>query len=237
MKAWRILTLLLISVISTFFVSANGIKTETFKKLNREQKETLEYAQKLLTRLDGKVALPLEINALIGDTITKDQYQATPLWNEAYFEDTEDCLSHLVIPMKAVSPRGSVISCLNVKYSNGYNFYRTVETILSTPSQVKVTENAFSGIVVKSNMNGIFMRSFIYDNGELKEQIEGLIGNKGYVDYDRRFRYQNINIQQTIEQMGVGRFRHVSNLKDKYNNPAHWIYGEEFFNRVKRFRY
>ena len=29
----------------------------------------------------------------------------------------------------------------------------------------------------------------------------------------------------------------IANLKDKYNNPAHWMYGEAFFDRVKRLEY
>ena len=237
MKARRILTLSLLIVMFSFCLSAQEQISANSEKLNREQRETLKYAKKLLNRLDGKVALPLEINALIGDSVTKAQYHAIPLWDDAYFEDTKDYLSHIAIPLKTDTPQGTVLSCLNIRYGKRYNFLRTVETRLSIPDQEQTTENTFSGIVIKSNVEGLFMRSFVYNKGELIEQIEGMIGNKGYVDYRRKYAGPNIKPKRTIGQMGVERFRYVANLKDKYNNPAHWMYGEAFFDRVKRLEY
>ena len=237
MKARRILTLSLLIAMFSFCLSAQEQISANSEKLNREQRETLKYAKKLLNRLDGKVALPLEINALIGDSVTKAQYHAIPLWDDAYFEDTKDYLSHIVIPLKTDTPQGTVLSCLNIRYGKRYNFLRTVETRLSIPDQEQTTENTFSGIVIKSNVEGLFMRSFVYNKGELIEQIEGMIGNKGYVDYRRKYAGPNIKPKRTIGQMGVERFRYVANLKDKYNNPAHWMYGEAFFDRVKRLEY
>ena len=237
MKTIKLLSFLA-SIICAFNVlAASNTISANSEKLNREQRETLKYAKKLLNRLDGKVALPLEINALIGDSVTKAQYQAIPLWDDAYFEDTKDYLSHIVIPLKTDTPQGTVLSCLNIRYGKRYNFLRTVETRLSIPDQEQTTENTFSGIVIKSNVEGLFMRSFVYNMGELIEQIEGMIGNKGYVDYRRRYAGPNIKPKRTIGQMGVERFRYVANLKDKYNNPAHWMYGEAFFDRVKRLEY
>ena len=229
MKAKRFLFVLVACIICVFSVVASEKTLANSKKLNREQKETLKYAQKLLTRMDDNVALPLEINAFIEDSITNEQYQAIAIWAEAYFEDTEDYLSHIVIPLKAVTPQGVIISCLNVRYSKGYNFYRTVETILSPPSQIQ-KDDGFSGIVIKSNLMGIFMRAFVYDNGVLKEQIEGLIGNKGYGDYNRRpgFRYRKS--QPTLKEMGVKRFSEITKNVDHFwrMEPATW-------NRIKNY--
>lgn len=211
--------------------STTDMKSVFSEKLTYFQKETFIYARKLVNRLNGKIALPLEINALIGDTITKEQYRAVPLWAYSHFENSPDYEAHLVIPMNVKTLQGSFISCLNIRYSKNLDFYRTVETIFNFQDSNK--EN-FSGIIVKSNVFGFWWRSFIYENDILKEQIEGVIGSLGYGDYRHSPSGGIPKRRVEIEDLGSSGYRYVSKIKDKYGNPAHWLYGQAFFDRFNR---
>ena len=85
MNLTRLLLTALVVIVGAFSAMAQDVISINAEHLNNEQKSTLQYAKKTLKAQDNKVMLPLEINALLGDTIAPKPYRATPVWNDAYF--------------------------------------------------------------------------------------------------------------------------------------------------------
>ena len=77
MKAKRLLFGFITLVVSAFSLVAQDVISVNAEHLNSGQKKSLQYAKKILKTQGNKIMLPLEINALIGDTITLEPYVAT----------------------------------------------------------------------------------------------------------------------------------------------------------------
>ena len=177
MKTRKILTLLLLSVVFSFSMVAQEQIPANSKNLNKNQKKTLAYAKRLLKRLDGKIALPLEINIFIGDTVTNEQYHAVPVWDKAYFMDVDGFTATLVLPINAKTPNGEINSFLNLYNDEDTQYLRFVET---------VTKTAISNEKIKcytiSNVRGILLQNIISQNGAIVEVQNSIVGYSGVID-------------------------------------------------------
>ena len=177
MKTRKILTLLLLSVVFSFSLSAQEQIPANSENLNKNQKKTLAYANRLLNRLDGKIALPLEINMLLGDSITKEQYYATPAWETAYFKNVDGFDATIVLPINVKTPNGEVNSFLNIYKVNKTEYYRFVETIIKPTMPNKTIE-----CYMISNVKGILLQNLISENGVIAEVQNGIVGYSGVID-------------------------------------------------------
>ena len=178
MKARMMTALVAIaSVMLSFTLSAEHQYINSGKKLDKKKTAIFDYTKNLLASSNDVIKLPQEINMLIGDTANMESYKAVPQWDEAYFEDGK---YKLVVPLVAESPIGKVHSSLSVSMS-GTGCYRLVVTKLPETAGASDSDK-FSGITVNSNVFGIFLRAFVYKNGEITEQFEGNVGNMGYFD-------------------------------------------------------
>lgn len=157
--------------------STTDMKSVFSEKLTYFQKETFIYARKLVNRLNGKIALPLEINALIGDTITKEQYRAVPLWAYSHFENREGFSSSLIIPMIAKTPIGNIESSLNVSCYKNSKYFRFIETVLTSSFESKNTD-----YYITSNLDGIMLQNIIYHNNSIVEVQNGIVGYTRVID-------------------------------------------------------
>ena len=177
MKARRFLTVLAASIICVFNIVASETISVNSDNLSKNQKKTLAYAKRLLYRLDGKIALPLEINALMGDTVTQEQYKAVPVWDKAYFLEVDGFSATLVLPINAKTPNGEICSNLNFYNDEDVQYFRFVETVIK-PSVS--TDNIDCYII--SNINGILLQNIISVNGSIAEVQNGIVGYSGVID-------------------------------------------------------
>lgn len=190
MKPRLLIVLLLASLIGAFGAGAtNYIPINSVEKLTESQQKTLKYTQKLLNELDNKISLPIEIYAILGDTNKRVAPKASPLWKKAYFKKDANWKTHLVVPLKAITPIGVMHSQLYIRSNAANKYYRIVVTSLPTskhlskdPSVKRNDNENFSGISINSNVYGVFLRAFYYQDGEIFGQIEGVIGNFGVFD-------------------------------------------------------
>lgn len=173
----KFLTMLLMSVIFSFSIVAQEQTPANSNNLNKNQKRTIAYAKRLLNRLDGKIALPLEINTFIGDTVTKEQYKAVPVWEKAYFLEVDGFSAALVLPINTKTPNGEINSLLNVYNNDDSQYYRFVETMIN-PSVS--TDNIDCYII--SNINGILLQNIVSVNGSIVEVQNGIVGYTGVID-------------------------------------------------------
>ncbi len=177
MKARNILIIVLLSILYSFNITAQEQIPANSKNLNKNQKKTLAYANRLLNRLDGKIALPLEVNMLLGDTITKEQYYATPTWDKAYFMEVDGFTSTIILPMNVKTPKGEINSLLNIYNNEETQYYRFVETIIKPTMPNKTIE-----CYMISNVQGILLQNLISENGIIAEVQNSMVGYSGVID-------------------------------------------------------
>lgn len=190
MKPRLLIVFLFVSLIGAFGAGATDyIPINSVEKLTEPQQKTLTYTQKLLNKLNYKISLPIEIYAILGDTNKRVAPVATPLWEKAYFKKDANWETYLVVPLKAVTPLGIMHSQLFVRSNAQDKYYRFVVTSLPTPQHLskdpyvrRDNNEKFSGISINSNIFGVFLRAFYYQEGEILDQIEGVIGNFGVID-------------------------------------------------------
>ena len=210
MKPRRIFNLLLI-VIAGFLYIQTGEKTSTHDKLTGPQKGTLAYAKYILKKYDNKIVLPLEINTFMGDTVTKEQYKAIPLWEDAYFEDTKDFKAILIIPLTAKTTKGDVNAVLNIMRDDNAQYLRIVNMALNYQEEKDTTN-----IYISSNLDGVFLHASVYVNGKETGQLEGLVGMNGVCDNS----FQNKNIGHSSNKWIRNRFFNIQVMNtDTSKNP------------------
>lgn len=175
MKTKKILTLLLLSVVGIICIHASET-VSTQDKLTGVQKRTLEYTKNLLKDYNNDLFLPLEINFLIGDTISKDRYKVKPQLDELTFHDLEGYTSYVKVCLRAVNNNDTIESVLHVASDKESNYYRVIETILS------MQENENVNIIVNSNLDGVFLQAKIFSNGEIIKTIDGIAKDFGIED-------------------------------------------------------
>ena len=178
MKAKRLILTAIVVIVGAFSVMAQDVISINAEHLNNEQKNTLQYAKKILKAQDNKVMLPLEINALLGDTIAPEPYIVTPVWNDACFVSDTAFEASLIVPLKAVTKNGELFSELKILSADKYTFCRVV----TTPISYQPSDTVTFSIDVDSNINGIMLMSSVYENDVLKEQSTGISSSLGVVD-------------------------------------------------------
>lgn len=178
MNAKRLILTAIVVIVGAFSIMAQDVISINAEHLNNEQKNTLQYAKKILKAQDNKVMLPLEINALLGDTIAPEPYIATPVWNDACFVSDTAFEASLIVPLKANTKNGELFSELKILGADKYTFCRVITTQISCQPNDTVT---FS-IDINSNINGIMLMVSVYENDVLKEQSTGISSSLGVVD-------------------------------------------------------
>lgn len=177
MKARNILIIVLLSILYSFNITAQEQIPANSKTLSGSQKRTLAYAKRLLNNLDDKIALPLEVNMLLGDTITKEQYYATPTWDKAYFMEVDGFTSAIILPINVKTPKGEINSILNIYNNKETQYYRFVETMI----KCSILEDNIECYII-SNINGILLQNIISKNGSIAEVQNGVVGYANVLD-------------------------------------------------------
>lgn len=202
----------------TIFVSISSIivfgqgKTSINDKITGEQKGTLEYAKYLLKKNNNKILLPLEVNALLGDTITNEPYKAVPSWDEAYFEKNNDFKASLILPLTAKTIKGNIKATLNIMRDENIQYFRVVNMILNYPEEKDTTS-----IYISSNIGGIFLHASIFENGKKTGQMEGLVGMNGVCDNT----FQSRKIHSDSDRFIENRFFNINVVKQNGSTSAH----------------
>ena len=164
---------ILIALISVFSITAQEvIPVDSVSALNKEQKKTKKYAEKLLKSQKNKILLPIEFNSLIGDSLTNTPYELGINWNETFFVKENNKCANLYIPLK--SDKEDIQSLLNVFRDEDGKYYR----IVITYKQMQ-TDSIKEEIVMRSNIDGLFLNAFVLNNEKLVSQINGVVGDYG----------------------------------------------------------
>lgn len=147
-------------------------------KLTGVQKKTLEYTKNLLKDYNNDLSLPLEINYLVGDTISKDRYILKPQLDEIAFYDLEGYASYVKVPLQTINNNDTIESVLHIACDKESHYYRVIETILF----MQENENDNVNVIVNSNLDGVFLQAKIFKNGEITKTIDGIAKEFGIED-------------------------------------------------------
>ena len=233
MKARRLFTMLLMSVIFSFSMVAQEsvIPVDSVHRLKKVEKNTLDYAKKTLNKQSNKINFPLEINALMGDTANCGQYQSIPMWEQSFFVRQLNVVSTLIVPLAQNPNNDKIQSALIVMCDNDRNFYRIVS------SKIVWTENnsTTNEININSNLEGLFLNAELYSNGVKTKDIVGISQTIGVYDrvYDSSPNPKS-RIQETNERLNRNFFNADSRtnwsksmgeavINSIWNKPQTWI--------------
>lgn len=176
MKAVKIILSAIIVLVSTINISArNVVSVDSTHLLNKEQKKTIKYARDMMKSQKNTILLPIEYNNLIGDSVSKAQIELETNWGEAFFVEKEDKCANLLVPLK--SGNAEIQPVLNVFRDEKGKYYRMVITYRQTQSDTIKEE-----IIMKSNIEGVFINALVFQNEQLVAQINGVFGDYGVVD-------------------------------------------------------
>jgi hypothetical protein len=119
--------------------------------------------------------LPLEVNMIFGDTISKKHYYVTPCWEESYFLPSDSVV--LIVPLRNDSL--NLLQCqLRVENPNPQKnrYFNQVETLIGEYDEVK---DEFNGYIVYSNNEGNFIEIDIFRNGTCVEIVKNKLMDWG----------------------------------------------------------
>ena len=197
MKTRFKIIILLVGILCTGNVWAAGITyVKDMNNLTPLQTDVLEYSRKLLSAKGYTITLPTEVFSIVGDMKDHECPKTEVHWDNAHFKIEKGWKCTLVIPMTAKTAIGKLNSALYVRSNAKDVYYRIVITTLPTKeylkthSKVNPTNPIYSGYIINSNVEGVFIRAFYYDEGKQMYQIEGLVGNNGIIDSKRGSRYE-----------------------------------------------
>ena len=95
----RILSTLILLLISVLSITAQEIiPVDSIHLLSKEQKKAIKYTKKNICSDDSSIELPLEVNMIFGDTISKKHYYVTPSWKDSYFLPSDSVV--LIVPLR-----------------------------------------------------------------------------------------------------------------------------------------
>ena len=208
--------IILVAIISVFNIMAQGVTPIKSENLSSEQENTLRYAKKILKAQDNKVMLPLEINALLGDTIAPEPYRATPVWNDAYFVSDTTFEASLIIPLKVATNNGELFSELKILGVDKYTFCRVV----TTPISFLENDSLSYRININSNLVGILLVASVYENDVFKGQVMGVSDSYGVVDGTFQ---SNYNFDTEIYRRYHTNYKHVQHYY-KYHRDTRIFY-------------
>ena len=206
-----ILTLLMVVIGSSAAIGQETLSINS-EKLNKQQKETLEYALNMLKNKNNQISLPLELNSFIGDTLSHTSYIAKPQIKDAYFLLSKDDTDALMIPLTSKTESGEIESILCVMNDGKERYYRMISTMFDVQEKGDKTS-----AVIRSNVDGIFLNAYFLKNDKVMEQIDGVVGMYGVYEggddtegknkhisnsrIERRF--TNINVLKSKNRVGV----------------------------------
>lgn len=206
MNAKHLIIALLVGLSCALSASAaDDNKGKQASGLSKSQSAALKYAQEILKKCNNTITLPIEMYAILGDTVKRTAPEAVALWDKAYFKKDPNWYVNLVIPLKAKTATGVFRSELYVRSNAANNYFRIVVTYLPTPEYNKrypnltISKDDFSGVTINSNIDGGFIRAFEYKDGNITEQIEGLIGNYGIADQNNTLRYSDSPVTKRLK--------------------------------------
>ena len=152
---------------------------ETTDSLRYNQRQTWFYTKRIIDELGEQVALPVEINTIIGESDTTFHLFAKPDWDNAYFTTIEGNHTHLVVPLKAQHQSREIISELNV--ISGITSHSRYVTSTFTVSDGKDTEF----IALNSNIHGELVSGTIYNKQTIINEFNScnLLNDSRIVDY------------------------------------------------------
>ena len=178
MKMKTIILTAIITLASVFScLSAQEIiPVDSTHLLSKEQKRTQQYVEKLLKSQNNTISLPIEFNSLIGDSLTTTPYELGINWDKAYFIEEEKKCANLLIPLEV--EKEDIQSLLNVFRDENGNFYRTIITYKQTQNDTIKEE-----IIMKSNLDGLFLNAVVLHNEKLVSLINGVVGDYGIAEY------------------------------------------------------
>ncbi len=175
----------------------NLFEGDSLAQLSKEQIETLDFAINLLEENDSVVILPQEVNLLIGDT-TKVLYISYPDWHSAYFmKDGKN--KKIVVPTYAKTPLGIISSQVIIKNKKQDKYECIVITKISTCANML----AFTGTYMESNIQGVFLKGKMFNNGSIVGEIEGEKQNKVAIyckgNYHKKYTTQELETLQIFK--------------------------------------
>lgn len=191
------------------------IAKEELKNLNGVQKKTLTYTRDLVKLNNNEFPLPLEVNALLEDSTTNEQYIATAILEKAFFRDVEGFNSCLVLPLTVKTPKGLIKSQLNIYSNRNSHFFRIIETNLTIP--IDSTKNNLD-VYITSNLKGIMLQTTFYQNNKIVEQLDGIASTIGILD-----NYQGRISRHHNKKIIKERFTNINVLKERSNRSI--LYG------------
>ena len=146
--------------------SRNIIPVDSTHLLNKEQKQTIKYTKKYICKKNSTLELPIEINQLLEDTITKTNYKVKPKWEEAYFIKADSAV--MIVPLYNESL--NLLQCqLRVENLTRNVFSQKIETLIGKSNEVT---DEFTGSMVYSNYLGNLIKIYSFKNGECVEIIQ-----------------------------------------------------------------
>ena len=167
MKVNKIAIIILIQIINMIDITAqNIIPADSTHLLSMEQKQTIEFVKKQLNQDKTGLELPLEVNYLLGDTITKTNYKVKPKWEDAYFIKADSVV--MIVPLYNDSINISQ-SQLKVTALKDCRYSKVVETIIAFDDS---SVEQFCGILIYSSVMGNLEKIYRFEKGECVEIIE-----------------------------------------------------------------
>lgn len=172
----RILSTLILLLISVLSITAQKtIPVDSTHLLSKEQKKAIKYTKKNICSDDSSMELPLEVNMIFGDTISKKHYYVTPCWEESYFLPSDSVV--LIVPLRNDSL--NLLQCqLRVENPNPQKnrYFNQVETLIGEYDEVK---DEFNGYIVYSSNEGNFIEIDIFRNGTCVEIVKNKLMDWG----------------------------------------------------------
>lgn len=183
MKLRLFSVIVLISFITiNFSINAQEsiIPTDSTHRLLKVEKNTLDYAQKVLNKQSNKIALPLEINLFLEDSLNTEPHNVTPKWDQSFFVRQPDVVSTLIVPLTPLTSNkvDAIQSVLIITCDKERNFYRIISTQINDIRNDSINTEIF----VNSNLDGLFLNAELYRNGIKEKEISGISQTFGVYD-------------------------------------------------------
>lgn len=220
MKTKNLILALIVSLLNSAVVFASSpVGSPKSGNLTEMQRATLEYAKRIIEEQKNEILLPVELFSIVGDFTQRKSPKATLMWDKATFKESADWKCILAIPLKTQTSLGVINSNLYIRTNDKEQFQRIVITALPTKEYLamkkdgNINNSQYSGYSINSNIEGVFLRAFYYDNGEQVYQIEGVMGNVGvsdptYVPYNSRYRHNKPDyVQPSIPSLNEAQKR------------------------------
>ena len=179
MKIQRLIISAIVAIMGVMSTIAQDIVSiDSIHLLSMEQKQTIQFVKKQLNKDKNGLELPLEVNYLLGDTITKTNYKVKPKWEDAYFIKADSVV--MIVPLYNESL--NLLQCQLIVENTAQNvFFQQIETLIGTSNE---ENDKFTGSMVYSNNLGNLIKIYSFENGECIEIVRNNIvyGTQSYVE-------------------------------------------------------